>query len=84
MEQAITDLYKRVAKNIAFLRKTQNLSQNNFVIEFSNFSGVEYKRSSIAALEENRNKINIHTILMYSQFFKVPIDDIVNKDLTEK
>lgn len=84
MEGVQIDLYERVAKNIVFLRKSKSLSQEKFAIEFSNFLGFEYTRQCIAAYEKERNRLNVHTLFFYSKFFKTPIDDIVNKDLTIK
>jgi len=67
-----------IGSNIKFLRKQKNLTQE----ELSKKIGVN--RSMIGSYEEDRAKPKLSSIQLLSHFFKIGVDDLVNKDLRKK
>jgi len=67
-----------VNSNIKFLRKRETLTQE----EFSKKIGVN--RSMIGSYEEGRAEPKLSSIQMMAHFFKVGVDDFINKDLSNE
>jgi transcriptional regulator with XRE-family HTH domain len=67
-----------IGSNIKFLRKQKNLTQE----ELSKKIGVN--RSMIGSYEEDRAKPKLSSIQILSHFFKVGVDDLVNKDISKR
>jgi len=64
--------------NLKFLRKSKNLTQT----EFANKIGVN--RSIIGSYEEGRAEPKLLTLQNISHFFKVKIDDLLERDLSQR
>jgi len=67
-----------IGSNIKFLRKQKNLTQE----ELSKKIGMN--RSMIGSYEEDRAKPKLSSIQLLSHFFKVGVDDLVNKDISKR
>lgn len=67
---------KNLAKNIKHLRGLKGLSQEALAEDLS------VTRSRISSYEENRSSPTIEFLIDFSEFFKIPIDILVKKDLT--
>ncbi len=65
-----------LSKNIKKLRTLKGLNQTEFAELFN------ITRSSIGAYEEGRAEPKLETLIQFSNYFKLSIDDIVKKDLT--
>ena len=63
-------------KNIRKIRKVKNLSQSGFAKLF------DLTRASVGSYEEGRAEPRIDTLLQIADYFYIPIEDIVNKELT--
>ena len=68
---------KILAKNIKHLRGLKGFSQENFAEELS------VTRSRISSYEENRSSPTIEFLIIFSEYFRIPIDILVKKDLTK-
>ncbi len=67
---------KNIAKNIKHLRRLKQLTQEQFA------ESVSITRSRVSSYEENRSEPSIDTLIMFSKYFKLPIDVLVKNDLT--
>jgi len=65
-----------IGSNIKFLRKQKNLTQE----ELSKKIGVN--RSMIGSYEEGRAKPKLSSIQIIAHYFKIGVDDLINKDLS--
>ncbi len=65
-----------LAKNIKKLRLFKSLNQTEFAELF------DLKRSSIGAYEEGRAEPKLDALIKISNYFELPIDDIVKGELT--
>ncbi|NJB37671.1 helix-turn-helix domain-containing protein [Croceivirga sp. JEA036] len=63
-------------KNIKKIRKVRNLSQQAFAGIFN------LKRATLGAYEEERSEPKIDTIIKIANYFSIPIDDLLTKELT--
>lgn len=68
---------KNLSKNIKHLRALKGLTQESLAEELS------VTRSRISSYEENRSSPTIEFLIDFSNYFKIPIDIIVKKDLTK-
>ena len=68
---------RNLAKNIKHLRGLKGLSQEGLAEELS------VTRSRISSYEENRSSPTIEFLIDFSEYYKVPIDILVKKDLTK-
>jgi transcriptional regulator with XRE-family HTH domain len=66
-----------VNQNVKYLRKLRGWTQE----EFANKIGI--KRSLLGAYEEERAEPNYEVLETVSDIFKVPIDDLLRRDLSE-
>jgi transcriptional regulator with XRE-family HTH domain len=66
-----------LSKNISYLRKERSLTQEQFADE------LEISRSRVGSYEEGRSEPSVITLLALSQFFNLPIDVMVQNDLTK-
>jgi transcriptional regulator with XRE-family HTH domain len=62
--------------NLKFLRKQKSLNQTEFARKIGT------NRPKIGSYEEGRAEPNLETIQNISHFFKVPLDDLLEKDLS--
>ena len=67
---------KNLSKNIKHLRTLKQLTQEALAEELS------VTRSRISSYEENRSSPTIEFLIDFSEYFKIPIDILVKKDLT--
>ncbi len=67
-----------LASNMRYLRKTKKATQE----ELANAIGVN--RSMVGSYEEGRAVPRISALQLLSHYFKVTIDDLINKDLKEE
>lgn len=67
---------KKIAKNLQYLRKQRNLSQEAMADELG------ITRSRIGSYEENRSEPPIDTLIQFSEYFGLPIDVMVKNDLS--
>lgn len=66
-----------IAKNIRHLRRLKKLSQEGLAEELN------ITRSRIGSYEESRSAPTIELLLKLSDYFKIPIDILLRKDLTK-
>jgi transcriptional regulator with XRE-family HTH domain len=66
-----------LAHNIAHLRKLRKLSQEQLADE------LEIKKSRLGSYEENRSEPPLGLLIRISDFFKLPVDILIRKDLTK-
>ncbi|KAB1068167.1 LexA family transcriptional regulator [Tamlana haliotis] len=66
-----------ISKNIKHLRGLKKLSQEAFAEE------LKVNRSRIGSYEEGRSAPTIEFLIQLSDFFKIPIDILLRKDLTK-
>ena len=66
-----------IAKNIRHLRRLKKLSQEGLAEELN------ITRSRIGSYEESRSAPTIELLLKLSDYFKVPVDILLRKDLTK-
>ncbi len=69
---------KKIGNNLKFLRKRENLTQEELAIALS------IKRSRIGAYEEGRADPKMDTIQEMATFFKVNFSEIINETMDEK
>lgn len=63
-------------KNIRKIRSIKTLSQQSFAELF------DLKRGTLGAYEEGRSEPKIDTIIKITNYFSIPIDDLLTKELT--
>lgn len=63
-------------KNIRKIRTVKTLSQQSFAELFN------LKRGTLGAYEEGRSEPKIDTIIKIANYFSIPIDDLLTKELT--
>lgn len=63
-------------KNIRKIRSVKTLSQQSFAELF------DLKRGTLGAYEEGRSEPKIETIITIANYFSIPIDDLLTKELT--
>jgi transcriptional regulator with XRE-family HTH domain len=63
-------------KNIRKIRTVKTLSQQSFAELF------DLKRRTLGAYEEGRSEPKIDTIIKIANYFSIPIDDLLTKELT--
>jgi transcriptional regulator with XRE-family HTH domain len=68
---------KILAKNIKHLRSLKRFSQEVLAEELA------VTRSRISSYEENRSSPTIEFLINFSEYFRIPIDILVKKDLTK-
>ncbi|MDC3337153.1 LexA family transcriptional regulator [Flavobacteriales bacterium] len=66
----------KIAKNIAHLRKLRKFTQEQFADE------IGIKKSRLGAYEESRSSPPIEMLIKLADYFKLPIDVLVRRDLT--
>ena len=66
-----------LSKNIKHLRGLKRFSQEVLADELS------VTRSRISSYEENRSSPTIEFLIDFSEYFRIPIDILVKKDLTK-
>ncbi|KAA3650386.1 MAG: helix-turn-helix domain-containing protein [Bacteroidetes bacterium] len=64
--------------NLKFLRKSKGLTQGEFA------SKIGINRPKIGSYEEGRAEPNMVTLQNISHFFKIKLDDLIEKDLAQK
>ncbi|WP_435262593.1 XRE family transcriptional regulator [Tenacibaculum sp. nBUS_03] len=67
---------KNISKNIRHLRHLRELTQEQFADE------IQITRSRVSSYEEGRSEPPIETLIVISDYFKLPIDVLVKNDLT--
>lgn len=67
----------KFSENLRYLRNKKGISQEALAIE------LDITRSKISAYEEDRSKPNFDTLILISDFFKLPIDSLIKTDLTK-
>jgi transcriptional regulator with XRE-family HTH domain len=65
------------ASNLKFLRKSKGLTQGDFAPKIS------INRPKVGSYEEGRAEPNLVTLQNISHFFKVKLDDLIEKDLSQ-
>ena len=65
-----------IAKNIRHLRTLKGLTQEQLAEE------LQTTRSRIGSYEEGRSEPPIQMLVIFSEYFKLPIDVLVKSDLT--
>ena len=65
-----------IGKNIKKIRGIKSLSQQAFAELF------DLKRATLGAYEEERSEPKIETIINIANYFSIPIDDLLTKELT--
>ena len=65
------------AENIRFLRNKRGLSQEALALE------LECTRSKIASYEDGRAQPSLETLLLFSAFFKLPVDALLKNNLAK-
>lgn len=68
---------KFISKNIRHLRDLKGLSQE----QLSDDLGIT--RSNLGSKEEGRSQPNLELLIILSDYFKIPIDILIRKDLTK-
>lgn len=63
-------------KNIKKIRTVKSLSQQSFAELF------DLKRGTLGAYEEGRSEPKIETVITIANYFSIPIDDLLTKELT--
>ncbi|MDX6746294.1 LexA family transcriptional regulator [Polaribacter sp. PL03] len=66
-----------LSENIKHLRALRKLTQESLAVELS------VSRSRISSYEENRSMPTIEFLIDFSEYFKIPIDILVKKNLTK-
>ena len=66
----------KFGKNIRKIRSVKTLSQKAFAELF------DLKRGTLGAYEEGRSEPKIETIIKIANYFSIPIDDLLTKELT--
>ena len=66
----------KISKNIKHLRMLKGLTQEQFA------QAIDVTKSRIGSYEEGRSVPPIETLIVLSEFFKIPIDALVKNDLT--
>jgi len=64
------------AKNLKYLRKVKGLTQGDFALK------IGINRPKVGSYEEGRAEPNLETLQNISHFFKVKIDDLLEKELS--
>lgn len=67
----------KLAKNIAHLRKLKDFTQEGFADE------LDIKKSRLGAYEEGRSSPPIDILIRLSDYFKLPVDVLIRRDLTK-
>lgn len=67
----------KIAKNIAHLRKLRKMTQEQFADELN------IKKSRLGAYEETRSAPPIEMLIKLADYFNLPIDVLVRRDLTK-
>lgn len=65
------------APNLKFLRKAKGLTQGDFALK------IGINRPKVGSYEEGRAEPNLVTLQNISHFFKVKLDDLIEKDLSQ-
>lgn len=65
-----------IGKNIKKIRGIKSLSQQAFAELF------DLKRATLGAYEEQRSEPKVETIIQIANYFSIPIDDLLTKELT--
>lgn len=65
------------APNLKFLRKSKGLTQGDFALK------IGINRPKVGSYEEGRAEPNLVTLQNISHFFKVKLDDLIEKDLSQ-
>lgn len=65
-----------LSKNLKFLRRGKGLTQQGLADK------LDVKRANIGSYEEDRSEPRLNTVKKMCDFFKISIDDMINKDLT--
>lgn len=65
------------ASNLKFLRKSKGLTQSDFAPK------ININRPKVGSYEEGRAEPNLVTLQNISHFFKVKLDDLIEKDLSQ-
>jgi transcriptional regulator with XRE-family HTH domain len=68
----------KVGANIRFLRKTKNLTQQQFA------DSLNIKRSMVGAYEEERAKPKLDNMKQIASFFSISVDELVSEKITQK
>lgn len=66
-----------ISQNLKLLRKQYNLTQDELALKINN------ERHNVAAWETNRAKPDVDTIQKLSNFFNIPLHDLINGVLDE-
>lgn len=66
-----------IGKNLAFLRKSRKLTQEQLANE------LRVKRTVIANTEAENSNPSLETLVAISEYFSVVLDDFIKKDLTD-
>ena len=66
-----------LSSNIKYLRSLHNLTQNQLAIKLG------IKRSLLGAIEESRTEPRASILYDLSQFFKIPMNYLINLNLKE-
>lgn len=66
-----------IATNLRFLRKTKGWTQQNLADE------LEVTRAVVGSYEEGRARPTYEVLIQLSELFKIRIDDIIRKDLSQ-
>ena len=67
----------KFSENVRYLRNKRAISQEAFAEE------LQLTRSKVAAYEEARAEPNIHTLIGYSEYFRLPVDALIKTNLTK-
>tara|TARA_R110002096_G_scaffold430622_2_gene644757 strand:+ start:3404 stop:4186 length:783 start_codon:yes stop_codon:yes gene_type:complete len=67
-----------LAKNLKFLRKEKGLTQSDFALK------IGINRPKVGSYEEGRAEPTLETLQTISHFFKLRLDDLLEKDLSRK
>lgn len=65
------------SSNLKYLRKTKGLTQGDFALK------IGINRPKVGSYEEGRAEPNLETLQNISHYFKVKIDDLLEKDLSQ-
>jgi len=69
------NINQRIGDNIKSLRKEKNLTQADLA------EVVQYSVKNISDIENGKTQIKVDTLIVLSEFFNVPVDDIVNTNI---
>lgn len=67
----------RLPANLAHLRKLKGLSQEHLATD------LDIKKSRLGAYEEGRSEPPIDLLIRFSEYFRLPIDILIKKDLSK-